>query len=350
MSISACFLICMCILWCPHVRSSPSRDKNPPHTKLEFLEDTPLQSPTQGDDSSHAEWVSCVFITMSFWLFTCSFTPFIPHMASSENNSVMLTPCPDPDLAVLYENLPVLPYVCICHFLHCFWTRLYLCLFTSQVCDIKSFTGCSESPRTSFAEKCEGLAPETTRFVHPLFIIIIMVPLTHVALSGRSSEHYISQIGASTSTPLGLIPGCCMLSTNDCVSPIPGLWPCVLWLELSLRVSWSHLPMLGPLIRLIPSIRSPSHLSSRIFGEIPLFGDCCSTLLSYQVWSPLLGSLLRPEVRAKAKIGDLVGVHHSYNLECFVSYAVVSICSNVSSQGQFEWRVEDGLILAACCI
>ena len=112
---------------------------------------------------------------MLLWFLKCPLRPFVPPFASSDDDSVMLTPCPDPDLAVFYEGLPVLRYVyCFFCFLSCFdcnfsffFSCIYTPLFNSRVCDIKSFSGCTESARTPFAAMCEGLALETVKWVVP---------------------------------------------------------------------------------------------------------------------------------------------------------------------------------------
>jgi len=145
------------MLWRFFVRSPASCDRGVSRTKADIADDALLPSTVQSDDSSHAECIFSHFVDM-----LCD--PLFLFFSPSDNNnehSVMLTPCPDPDLAVLYEDLPILEYV----FGYGISLKVLTCfsLFISRVCKIKSFSGSSELPQTPFRQKCKGMALEAIK-------------------------------------------------------------------------------------------------------------------------------------------------------------------------------------------
>ncbi|KAH9967620.1 hypothetical protein BGW80DRAFT_1462138 [Lactifluus volemus] len=66
-----------------------------------------------------------------------------PTHTRTDADSVMLVPCPDPALTDIYKGLVHLP----------------------RVCEIKSFSGSSESLRTPFSAKCEGIPIEDVKTI-----------------------------------------------------------------------------------------------------------------------------------------------------------------------------------------
>lgn len=158
------------------VRSLATSDEGVGPTKPDDP-DVSLPSPVESEISSHAEWVLCNFIATFCYLFTRYFSSS-PQVASSNSGSVMLTPCPDPALAEYYEGLPTLPYVFGFDFVS---QNIYLLFIIRRVCEVKSFSGSSDSLRTTFEEKCGRLAPDTRRLVVILFVIVFRIILSNTS-------------------------------------------------------------------------------------------------------------------------------------------------------------------------
>jgi len=154
----------------------------------------------------------------------------------------MLSPCPDPDLAVFYEDLPILLYV----FSYGYSLKVLTCfsLSISWVCKIKSFQGVWNHPGPLSEKSAKGwpqkLSSESYNFCYCFYGFSNMSSLLE-----QSSVPCASQTGGHMSIQLELILHCCALSTADCALLIPGLWPCALWPELSQKVSCLHPLNLG---------------------------------------------------------------------------------------------------------
>jgi hypothetical protein len=221
------------LLECSRDRSPTTSDEHDNLVKEEVQEDTSVQSPVQSKDSSTDGCAFCCFFLILCWLFISSLEH---HPGSGHNNSVMLVPCPDPVLAGIYENLPLLPYVCI---FYLFRNVLKLfCLCISRVCEIRSFSGSCNSMRTNFADKFGGMAPERIEWVDPCICLFTSRSDSNIGSpSDRSWKGYFSRHVGHTSTPLELILLCCASPIIVFASLVTRRLLCVSWPELSPRVS-----------------------------------------------------------------------------------------------------------------
>lgn len=155
----------------------------------------------------------------------------------------------------------------------------FFVLFVSRVCEVKAFSGGSESYRTTYETKCGHLPPETKKLVVGSFIIVFMVlAFDASSLPGWSLKPCVLKDANHTSTRLELSLPYYALSAIACAWPMTKqrrhhAWHCVLWPELWQRVSWLRPPHLVPLSHLIPFIRLLSRRLNKTLGEMLLFGD-----------------------------------------------------------------------------